>query len=70
MMCFSLYDYQAKEGRYRKGLTYLKNRANTDQNLALHSQRLKGKYTSIKKWKSSNQKIKEKRRNKKLENKV
>ena len=24
MMCLSLYDYQAKVSRYRKGLTYLK----------------------------------------------
>ena len=27
MICLSLYDYQAKASRYRKGLTYLKNRA-------------------------------------------
>lgn len=30
-MCLSLYDYQPKAGRYRKGLTYLKNRATTNQ---------------------------------------
>ena len=24
-MCLSLYDYQAKASRYRKGVTYLKN---------------------------------------------
>ena len=43
MMCLSLYDYQAKASRYRKGLTYLKNRATTNQNQTLHSQKLKGK---------------------------
>ena len=32
MMCLSLYDYQAKVSRYRKGLRYLKNRATTIQN--------------------------------------
>ena len=32
MMCLSLYDYQAKVSRYRKGLRYLKNRATTNQN--------------------------------------
>ena len=42
-MCLSLYDYQAKASRYRKGLTYLKNRATTNQNQTLHSQKLKGK---------------------------
>ena len=39
-MCLSLYDYQAKTSRYRKGLTYLKNRATTNQNQTLHSQKL------------------------------
>ena len=47
MMCLSLYDYQAKASRYRKGLTYLKNRATTNQNQTLHSQKQKEKYTSI-----------------------
>ena len=41
MMCLSLYDYQAKASRYRNGLTHLKNRATTNQNLTLHSQKLK-----------------------------
>ena len=27
MMCWSLYDYQAKASRYKTGLTHLKNRA-------------------------------------------
>ena len=40
-MCLSLYDYQAKASRYRKGLTYLKNTATTNQNQTLHSQKLK-----------------------------
>ena len=30
-MCVSLYDYQPKASRYRKGLTYLKNGAPTNQ---------------------------------------
>ena len=42
-MCLSLYDYQAKSSRYRKGLTYLKNRAIINQNQTLHSQKLKRK---------------------------
>jgi len=41
IMCLSLYDYQAKASRYRNGLTHLKNRATTNQNLTLHSQKLK-----------------------------
>ena len=32
IMCLSLYNYQAKASRYRKGLTYLKNTAITNQN--------------------------------------
>jgi len=43
MMCLSPYDYQAKESKYRKGLTCLKNRATTNQNQTLHSQKLKRK---------------------------
>ena len=42
-MCLSLYDYKAKASRYRKGLTYLKNRVTTNQNQILHSHKLKGK---------------------------
>ena len=41
MLCLSLYDYQAKASRYRKGLTYLKNRETTNQNQTLHTQKLK-----------------------------
>ena len=43
MICFGIYDYQAKASRYRKGLTYLKNSATTKQNRTLHSQKLKRK---------------------------
>ena len=42
-MCLRLYDYQTKASRYRKGLTYIKNRATTNQNQTLHSQELKHK---------------------------
>ena len=42
-MCLSIYDYQTKAIRQRKGLTYLKNRATTDQNQTLQSQKLKRK---------------------------
>ena len=31
ILCLSLYDFQAKASTYRKGLTYLKNRATTNQ---------------------------------------
>ena len=40
-MCLSLYDYQAKASRCRKGLIYLKNRATANQNQTVHSQNLK-----------------------------
>ena len=42
-MCLCLYDYQVKVRRYRKVLTYLKNRATTNQNQTLLSQKLKRK---------------------------
>ena len=42
-MCLTLYDYQAKASRYRKSLTCLKNRATTNQNQTLHSQKGKRK---------------------------
>ena len=41
MICLSLYDYQAKAERYRKGLNCLKNSATTNQKQTLHSQKLK-----------------------------
>ena len=40
-MCLGLYDYQDKASRYRKGLTYLKNRTTRSQNQTIHSQKLK-----------------------------
>ena len=43
MMCLSLYDCQAKAKIYRKGLMCLKNRAPTNQNQTLQSQKLKTK---------------------------
>ena len=43
MKCLNLQDYQAKTHNYRKGLTYLKNRASTNQNQTLHSQKMKRK---------------------------
>ena len=43
MKCSNLQDYQAKTHNCRKGLTYLKNRATTNQNQTLHSQKMKRK---------------------------
>ena len=43
MKCLNLQDYQAKTHNYRKGLTYLKNRAITNQNQTLRSQKMKRK---------------------------
>ena len=43
MKCLNLQDHQAKTHNYRKGLAYLKNRATTNQNQTLHSQKLKRK---------------------------
>ena len=65
MMCLSLYDYQAKASRYRKGLTYLKNRATTNQSQMLHSQKLKRKLhkNKIKGNHPTKKKRKEQRRN-------
>ena len=63
MTCLRLYDYQAKASRYRKGLTYLKNRATTNQNQTLHSQKLKRKVLKHKQMETIQPK-KEKNRNK------
>ena len=41
IMCLSLYDYQAKASRYRKGLTCLKNKATTKPNQTSNPQKLK-----------------------------
>ena len=46
-MCLSLYDYQAKASKYRKRLTYLKNKATTNQYQTLYLQKLKRKVQSI-----------------------
>ena len=37
-ICFSRYDYQFKASRYTKGLTYLKNRAVTNQKHKINAQ--------------------------------
>ena len=42
-MCLSLYDYQSKTSRYRKGVMCIRNRATTNQNQILHSQKMKRK---------------------------
>ena len=42
-MSLSLHNHQAKASRCRKGLTYLKNRATTNQIQTLHSQQIKRK---------------------------
>ena len=39
-MCLSPYDSQTKASRYRKGFTYLKNRATTNQSQSVQSQKL------------------------------
>ena len=71
MMCLSLYDYQAKASRHKKGLIYLKNRATTNESQTLHSQKLKGKVLKHK-TNGKNPTKKEKKRETKnqLENKV
>ena len=43
MKCLNLQDYQAKAHNYRKGFSYLKNRASTNQNQTLHTQEVKRK---------------------------
>ena len=59
MKCLNLQDYQAKTHNYRKGLTYLKKRATTNQNQTLHSPKNEKKNTQAKNnWRPSNQKKK------------
>ena len=68
MMCFNLYDYQAKAGGYRKGLTYFKNRATTNPNKTLHSQKLK---TKVLKHKiNGNHPIKKRKEKKEISNQL
>ena len=59
-MCLSLYDYQTKASRYKKGLTYFKNRKTTNQNQTnITFMKPKKKRTQTEnKRKSSNQKKK------------
>ena len=45
MMCLSLYDYQAKASRYRKGLTYLKKQGNHKSKLSITFRKTKKKRT-------------------------
>ena len=40
-MCLSLYDYLSKASRYRKGLTYLRNRTIANQKHTTDSQKTK-----------------------------
>ena len=63
-MCLSLYDYWVKASRCRKGLAYLKNRANTSQNQKIHSQELKRREDKHKiiKWNDTKRVTKEKYR--------
>ena len=46
--CLKQYDKQTKGSRHRKGLTYLKNGTNTNQNQVLHSEKLKRKVEKLK----------------------
>ena len=70
-MCLSLYDYQAEVSRYRKGLTYLENRATTNQKQALHSQKLKRKAQKHKiNGNIPTKKKKEKKRKKQRRNRI
>ena len=54
-MCLTLYDYLSKVSRHRKELTYLKNRATTNQNQTTDLQKPKIRGYKQKK-KSSNPK--------------
>ena len=56
-MCLSSYDYKAKASRYRKGLSYWKNKATTNQKPINTFTKTKKKKTEHKN-KSSNQKKK------------
>ena len=58
-MCLSLYDYQSKASRYRKGLTYLKNRVTAYRKSKTDSQKPKRKelkYKTIENHKRKNKK--------------
>ena len=63
-MCLNLYDSQAKASRYRKGLTYLKNRATTNKTKQyIHKNKGRGPRHKIK-GNYPTKKRKEQRRNK------
>ena len=77
-MCLSLYGYQSKASRYRKRLTYLKNRATTNQKQTIDSQKTKrkehkhklgGNHQTTKRKTKSKERNKEETKNQ-LENKV
>ena len=60
-ICISLYDYQSKASRYKKGLTYLQNKATTNQTQIIHSQKqedisIKGYHPTKKKEKGTKEK--------------
>ena len=63
-MCLSLYDYQSKASRYRKRLTYLKNRATTNQKHTKDSQKPKRREHKHKIKRNQTRKRKKQRRNK------
>ena len=48
MKCLNLQDYQAKTHNYRKGLTYLKDKASTNEKQTLHWKKWKEKHSSRK----------------------
>ena len=66
-MCLSLYDYQSKVSRYRKGLIYLKSRETTNQKHTIDSQKPKRREYKHK-MKGNHQTAKRKRKKKKTKN--
>ena len=54
-MCLSLYDYQAKESRYRKELTYLK-KTGQQQNKKVPKCKINGNHPTKKKKKKKKKK--------------
>ena len=71
-MCLRLYYYQTKASRYRKGVKYLKNRATTNQNQTLHSQKLIRNVHEhkIKETHPTKERKEERRKKNQMENKV
>ena len=67
-MCLSLYDYQSKASRDRKGLTYLKNRTTTNQKHTIDlwkPKRREHKYNTKENHQTTKGKTKEKKGKKK-----